>query len=370
MFDRAPASDDVVVASRTIKRTSRLRRIRHGAAGVVICVLAKMLILLPRRAVLAAGRGAGSAAYWILRRERRIAHANLDIVFGDSMTRREKRRIVRDAFRQFGATVFGLFWAPRLSARNINRWGYIAPESEAQFRRARESGRGFVLTVPHYGDWELLSLAMGFWGYPYMAVGADGGNQAVASFLQRIRTVSGHVLIPPQYAMLKLFRHLKRGGSIAMMVDANVRLGRGGVWVDFFGLPVFNSHAAVELALRADAAILFGYVKRAPDGRWELVIEQEVEPARSGDRDADVRATTQRLADRCAELIRAHPEPWLWTYKRWKRRPAPERGRFPFYSSYMGDIPPLVRQRACRSRDAVASVPAPVFKGSSPGAAD
>lgn len=370
MFDRAPASAEVVSASRTTKRTSRFRRIRHAVAGVVIYGVAKMLILFPRDAALAAGRAAGSVAYLILRRERRIAHANLDIVFGDTMTRRKKRRIARGAFRQFGATVFGLFWAPRLSATNINRWACIAPESETQFRRVRERGRGLVLAVPHYGDWELLSLAMGFWGYPYMAVGADGGNQPVARFLQRSRTVSGHVLIPPQYAMLKLFKHLKRGGSTAMMVDANVRQDRGGVWVEFFSLPVFHSHAAVELALRADAAILFGYVKRAPDGRWELVIQEEVEPARSGDRDADVRATTQRLADRCAALIRAHPEPWLWTYKRWKRRPTPDRGRLPFYSSYMGDIPPLVRQRACRSRDAVASVPAPVFKGSSPGAAD
>lgn len=332
-MERAPVI--VPVIPRSVKKGS-LRRLRHGAAGVLIRVLARTLVLLSRRAVLAVGRAVGSAAYLVLRRERRIAHANLDIVFADAMTRRNKRRIVHGAFRQFAATAFGLFWAPRLSAANINQWAHLPPESEAYLRRARDSGRGFILAVPHYGDWELLSLAMGFWGYPYMAVGADPRNPAITAFLQRMRTVSGHMLIPPEYAMLKLYRHLNRGGSVAMVADANVRLGRGGVWLDFFGLPVFNSHAVVELALRAGAMILFAYVRPLPDGRAELIVQEELVPARSEDRDADVRATSQQLADRCAALIRAHPEPWLWTYKRWKRRPTPEQGGFPFYSSYFG----------------------------------
>jgi lauroyl/myristoyl acyltransferase len=34
------------------------------------------------------------------------------------------------------------------------------------------------------------------------------------------------------------------------------------------------------------------------------------------------------------ELVREHPDQWLWTYKRWKRRPTEERGRFPFYSKF------------------------------------
>ena len=141
-------------------------------------------------------------------------------------------------------------------------------------------------------------------------------------------------MVPPQNALLKLFKHLKRGGSVAMLADVNVPRSRGGIWVDFMGLPVFTSPAAAELALRTDAMIIFGYVKPLGDDRWELVVDGEVEPVRTGDHDADVRLTSQRLADRCAALIRNHPEPWLWTYRRWRRRPTPERGRFPFYSKY------------------------------------
>jgi lauroyl/myristoyl acyltransferase len=44
--------------------------------------------------------------------------------------------------------------------------------------------------------------------------------------------------------------------------------------------------------------------------------------------------TSQRCLDRAAALIQREPEHWLWTYKRWKRRPTPEQGAYPFYSKY------------------------------------
>jgi KDO2-lipid IV(A) lauroyltransferase len=141
-------------------------------------------------------------------------------------------------------------------------------------------------------------------------------------------------MIRPRYAVLKLFKHLKRGGSIGMLIDVNGRRGRGGAWLDFFGLKVFNSTAVVELALRTGASLLFIHAKPRPDGKTEVVVQPPVELSRTGDRETDVRVTSQRCLDRAAALIEQDPEQWLWTYKRWKRRPTPERAPYPFYSKY------------------------------------
>jgi lauroyl/myristoyl acyltransferase len=52
-----------------------------------------------------------------------------------------------------------------------------------------------------------------------------------------------------------------------------------------------------------------------------VVAEPEVEVSRTGDRDTDVRVTSQRCLDRGGGADPEPPEHWLWTYKRWKRRP-------------------------------------------------
>lgn len=326
------AATAIVTTERRKRRP--LKRLRHLFEAAVVKTLVRAVPLFPRRVVLAIGRGIGTAAYFVMARDRKVAFANLDIAFGDTISPARKRQIARKSFRSFAATIVGLFWAPRLSERNIRRWVEISPQSEERLRAILDLGRGLIIATPHYGDWELGSLAAGFLGFNYMGVGESAANPRISALVARMRSTSGHMMIPPRYALIKLFKHLRRGGSVALVVDANGRRGRGGVWLDFFGLPVFNSAAAVELAIRANAAVIFGYAKPLPRGRIELIFEEEIQTPSTGDRDADVRALSQLLLDRCANLIRAHPEPWLWTYKRWKRRPTPEMGRFPFYSKY------------------------------------
>jgi lauroyl/myristoyl acyltransferase len=121
---------------------------------------------------------------------------------------------------------------------------------------------------------------------------------------------------------------------VAVLIDVNARRGRGGVWLDFFGLPVFNTAAIAELAMRTGALIVFAAALPMPGRRIRIQFGPEINVDSTGDKEKDVLTTSQRCLDEVAKLIRANPDPWLWSYKRWKRRPSPEVGRFPFYSKY------------------------------------
>jgi KDO2-lipid IV(A) lauroyltransferase len=134
--------------------------------------------------------------------------------------------------------------------------------------------------------------------------------------------------------VVKLFKAVSRGETVAVLIDVNARRGRGGVWLDFFGLPVFNTAAIAELAMRTGASIVFAAALPQPGRRIRVLFGPEIPVDATGDKETDVRTTSQRCLDEVAKLIRADPGPWLWTYKRWKRRPSPEVGRFPFYSKY------------------------------------
>jgi KDO2-lipid IV(A) lauroyltransferase len=152
----------------------------------------------------------------------------------------------------------------------------------------------------------------------------------------RLRGLSGHTIVHPRFAVVKLFKAVSRGETVAVLVDANARRGRGGVWLDFFGLKVFNTSAVAELAMRTGAAVVFAAAQPVAGngGRIRILFGPEIEVANTGDHERDALVTSQRCLDCCAELIRTNPEHWLWTYKRWKRRPSAEVGGYPFYSKY------------------------------------
>ena len=289
---------------------------------------------LSRNAAMGVGRVLGDLAYLLLRHDRRVALANLDLVFGDGKSRREKRRIARGTFQNLACNLVGLFWAPRVTAQNIGQFAEMDEPDVRSLRQIQGSGKGVIFITPHYGDWELLNIAAGYYGAPYTTVMEPTKNPAIQDTISRLRGLSGHRTVHPRFAVVKLFKAVSRGETVAVLIDVNARRGRGGVWLDFFGLPVFNTAAIAELAMRTGASIVFAAALPLPGRRIRILFGPEVPVDSTGDKDKDVLTTSQRCLDEVAKLIRADPGPWLWTYKRWKRRPGPDLGRFPFYSKY------------------------------------
>ncbi len=298
----------------------------------MIAAVAGMLLLLPRPAVMWLARLMGAAAYAVSGHNRKVARANLDLVLGDTHTLREKARMARAAFQRFTMNVLGLLWAPRLTPRRIERlvdYGNL----EECVRRADGTGRGVIMLTSHYGDWEMLCLASAAKGITLKMVTEPPPNPLTGRLIDRMRRATGNRTLPPRFAVLKLFRALRARERVGLMVDVNGRRGRGGVWVDFFGLPVFNGSAAAELALRTGAAVVFGAGHPQPGGRIRIAM-RHVEFTPTGDREADVKALSQKFMDCCRDLILEDPAPWLWTYKRWKRKPTADAAGYPFYASF------------------------------------
>ena len=290
------------------------------------------LRLLPRSAAIFWGTVLGSAAYVLFRTDRRVAMENLDIVFGDRRSIWFKREMALRSFQQTGQVVMGLLWGARLDRRSVRRFIDV-DDLAATLDGVQRAGRGAIVVTPHYGDWELACIACGFAGYPMLSVAEPQANERIERLFAACRSVSGNGVVPPKFALLKLMRALNAGQRVAVLCDVNGRRGRGGVWNRFFGLDVFNGVAMAELAVRTGAAIVFVAVGPTDNGRHHARA-MLVEPAVSGNRVADVKETDRRVTALVEKQVRREPAPWLWTYKRWKRRPTPEQGSYPSYSSY------------------------------------
>jgi KDO2-lipid IV(A) lauroyltransferase len=315
------------------RKVSALKRARYVAEGAILDAFGGLVRVLPFTAMYGLADCIGFLTYHLLRQDRRVAMANLDIAFGETKSRAEKRRIARASFRNLSRALVSLFWAPNLTPGNFMKYSEIDPDSERVMKALRAEGRGAVLCSPHMGNWEFGSVVIGFFGSQMLIVGEPTRNPAVGRKIFQLRSVSGHKVVPPQFAVLKLFRQVSRGGVTTLLVDVNGRRKRGGAWCDYFGLSVFNSTAAAELALRTGAAILVGIGRPLKDGRVRIEYRQlDVTP--TDDRAADVKRVTQAITKSVEDLVRAEPELWLWTYKRWKRRPSADVGRYPFYSKF------------------------------------
>jgi len=285
---------------------------------------------LPRWAVLGLARTMGNAGYWLSARTRRLGLTNLDLAFGDTKTAAEKKWILRKSLRNFALVLLDLLWFSRDSVARMDRWLEITPRLEAAMltRVARVGVTG------HFGNWELTGRYWARTGGSLMSVAMPLKNPAVDQLLQAARKKNGQQIIAREGALRKLVHFLKTGGTVGLLLDQNTAPAEGGVFAEFFGLPAAISPAAGVLASLTGAEIIFAYMLPTAGGLYRgdmpHVISSETIAAMA--REDLVKTLTRQIMEFYEEAIRAHPECWLWSYKRWRYVPkGMSADKFPFY---------------------------------------
>jgi len=159
-------------------------------------------------------------------------------------------------------------------------------------------------------------------GYKISAVARPLDDPDLEEFTREVRESSGLKIIPRRTSALAIVRRLRRNEIIGILADQNTR--KQNVFVDFFGIKAATTPGPAMLALRTGAHLVPAFMLREAPGKHRLIIEEPVEPVRTGDEQADVTATTQKCVDILEKYVREYPSQWFWVHRRWKTRPLGE----------------------------------------------
>jgi KDO2-lipid IV(A) lauroyltransferase len=320
----------------------RLRHTRFAESLAVVLGLAAIRVLsaLPERWVLSAADGLGTVLAYLNRRGRRIALQNLKAVFGDAMAPAERRRVVRASYRNTVRSIFLMMTLQPMTRARYSRWVDVEPGLERQARFRRLLTRGGVLASGHVGNWELLlALRVFYPDLPPAAFLAEAvPHEVVNRILIELRRHGDLVAAPRRGGARRLIRVVERGGIAALLVDRNVRRIYGGIYAPFLGLEARTTPLAARIAMRHDVPVHPIFCLPNGDGRYRLEVEDDVaagtEHLDDGARELEI---TRRLNTVLEQRIRAEPEHWQWSQKRFKSRPHEEPGPYPPYSEYDPD---------------------------------
>jgi len=265
--------------------------------------------------LLALGEALGSAA-WALGLRRRVALEGLRRAFPQG-TEEERRAMGRASYRQLGRSLLEI--ALSRAIRDPQLEALVRFEHWDRFESARARGRGVVVAVAHFGNWELVGRASARRGMQVTAI-----TRALRGRLnQRLlaaRREGGLRELPDKGSTGAALRLLRRGETLAVMVDQNMRPSRG-IFVDFFGEPACTTPAAAVLALRSGAPLLAAFPVRGPDGTHRVGFEGPFAPPPGARGRSAVKVLTQELTRAVERAVRAHPDHWFWVHRRWKTRP-------------------------------------------------
>jgi KDO2-lipid IV(A) lauroyltransferase len=102
---------------------------------------------------------------------------------------------------------------------------------------------------------------------------------------------------------------------LGLTVDQRTPAERGGVLVDFLGVPAWTTTAPARLALRTGAAVVPVRAERRADGRHAVFVEPEID-FQDLDGEEGVVVLTERINAAVGEWVRRRPEQFMWLHRR------------------------------------------------------
>jgi len=270
----------------------------------------------------------GLIAYAVDRRGREVSMANLTSAFGKKYTQTEKARIAKGSYQTFARTMLELVWSPNLNEQSLKKIAKIDGLDQACFS---DPTRPVILLCLHASNFEWISQAMVPTIGPGILVAQKIKNPLLGPLFDKLRSSTGHQIIPQERSMLRMFKHLKAGGNFNLAVDLNLDPKEPSVIIDeFSGLKTCVTQMHAALALRTGAAIVPASALPLPDGTYHITYHEAIT--------FPPEATPAEIAQQCWDVLKPeiieHPELWLWSYKHWRFRPEnDESGRYPFYAN-------------------------------------
>jgi KDO2-lipid IV(A) lauroyltransferase len=292
-----------------------------------VWLILKMLGALPRRVARRFAAAVTRVLFTLQPKLQKTAEFNLRLAFPD-WTDAQRKDATRKMVRNLGWMAAEFARLPRLTKENIE--DVVILEGHENFLEGQRRGNGVLYLTGHIGAWELSSFAHALYGYPlhYMARPLD--NKRLDALVNKYRCASGNRPIFKNESARVMLKILKDSGTVGILADQNT-LPVEGVFVDFFGKLACTTTGLSRVALHTGAAVVPGYAYWDETiQKYRLRFEPPLELIQTGDTERDVFENTQRFAKVIEEIIRKHPDQWVWVHRRWKTRPKGEPALYDF----------------------------------------
>lgn len=276
----------------------------------------RLIIMLPYRRIMQAGRGIGRIIWHLLPKKRRhVLNRNLERCF-PQLSGAQRNQLAQQHIEAMGQGFLEVALAWWGKDRALETLAHL--EGLQHLKNAQALGKGVILLSAHFTSLEIGGRLLAL-NTPFHVMYRPSDNAAIEFLMQRNRTHHFENAIRKD-DIKGLIRSLRQGHAIWYAPDQSSGKNNS-VFAPFFGIETATNTATARLVKLTGAPVVPFLPLRRKDGSgYDLTIFPALEDFPAGDERQDAR----RINAIFEAWARQQPQDYFWFHRRFKMQPPGE----------------------------------------------
>lgn len=299
-----------------------MKRIIWFLETVLLIIISLPLAILPLKAAYVVGEFLSIILFYLFSRRRKIAIDNIQKILdvGGIASELSAVEIAKKTYANFGKTLVEIVKLYYGLGDKIVRDTIV--NGKENFQKIYNKNHGAIFITGHCGNWEVFTAVFArvvgksdLFGKAHV-IARPLDNIYLHKIISRVRRANGCGLIDKKGAARGLFRALKHGDVVGVLIDQASNSSEGFI-VDFLGRRAWATRLPAVIAAKTGAPVIPIFIHREKN-HHVVKVHPELKLLRKSD-EASLQQDTQTISNAVADYIKQYPTEWLWTHQRWKR---------------------------------------------------
>ena len=191
---------------------------------------------------------------------------------------------------------------------------YIQVDGKQYLDEIKSKNKKVVFISGHFNNFELMAMMIEKYGIDLSAIYRPLNNIFLNKTMEKIRIkyICKKQIKKGRSGTREIIENLKKGSSIALMIDQRVREGSK---VNFFGSLATTTTIPAQLVKKYKCDLVPIYIERRSKFHFKMYVSKPIKVGES----KTIEEITQFLNTVLEQMIVKNPLQWIWTHDRWKK---------------------------------------------------
>ena len=251
--------------------------------------------------------------YYVIGYRKKVIEGNIYGSFPEK-TDKEKKRIVKLFYKHFCDLIVESIKNFTISEKQARK--RMVVENPEVLDKYFDKGQSVIVVAGHYGSWELMAVAIDMLTkHRHVGIYKPLSSPFFEKKMRESRGRYGTVMLPMKQT--RAFFEAEHEKPVCMIFGADQwpSNAKDAYWVNFMNRETPFLYGAEKYAKEFNFPVVFGKINKPKRGFHRITLEDITDKPNEMEYGEIIDIFVKKLE----ETIRAKPEHWLWSHKRWKR---------------------------------------------------